>query len=267
MPYATIRDADMFYTDDGEGPIPLVFIHGWTCDSHDWSWQLAQFADSNRVIAFDLRGHGRSSAPPDGYEVAQLASDVAELLDVLGVSRAILIGHSLGGVVASKLAATSSQRVHGVVVMEPPYGFDDEGARRNLELLAALKAGPANEVVAGFLGILDSPDTPAALRKWHQRRALGTPPHVIVSVAEGMHGSMEAIANLLPTIEMLADRRVPVLAIHIGPERADWERELLHGELSRSVSLDGAGHWVHQERPADVNALIGNWIAEVQTPR
>ena len=56
----------MFFTDEGSGDPPLLFVHGYTCDSHDWSWQLSHFARSHRVIAVDLRGHGRSSAPEDG---------------------------------------------------------------------------------------------------------------------------------------------------------------------------------------------------------
>src|SRR5262249_9121546 len=80
MPFADLRGARLFFTDEGTRR-PLAFVHGFSCDSHDWSWQLPHFQASHRLIAIDLRGHGRSSAPDHGYEVASLAADVAALLD------------------------------------------------------------------------------------------------------------------------------------------------------------------------------------------
>jgi pimeloyl-ACP methyl ester carboxylesterase len=266
MPYAAIRGAQIFYTDEGNGGPPLIFVHGWTCDSHDWMWQLPAFGD-RRTIAFDLRGHGRSSAPEGGYDVPSLAADISELMDSLGIAKAILVGHSLGGVVSSYLASTAPDRVLGIVVIDPPYGIDDEGARRNLELIAAMETHSPNLVVADFLGILESSKTPPALVTLHRRRALGGNPQATLAVARGMHGSMDSIANLAPTVELLTARRVPVLAIHISPEKAEWERELFQHDLSRSVSLDGAGHWVHQERPEEVNALMSEWLADVLVGR
>jgi pimeloyl-ACP methyl ester carboxylesterase len=266
MSYAAIRGAQIFYTDEGEGGPPLIFVHGWTCDSHDWMWQLPAFGD-RRTIAFDLRGHGRSSAPEGGYDIPSLAADIAELMDSLDIAKAILIGHSLGGVISSYLASTAPERVLGVVVIDPPYGIDDEGARRNLELVAAMEAYSPTVVVADFLGILESPQTPPSLATLHRRRALGAHPEAILEVARGMHGSLDAIANLAPTVELLAARHVPVLAIHISPEKAVWERELFQHDLSRSVCLEGAGHWAHQEQPEEVNAIMSEWFSDVLVSR
>ena len=66
MAFAELGDVRLFFTDDGEGGPPMLFVHGYTCDSHDWSWQLAHFGATHRVIAVDLRGHGRSSVPDGG---------------------------------------------------------------------------------------------------------------------------------------------------------------------------------------------------------
>jgi len=63
MSFAELDGVELLFTDEGGGQAPMLFVHGFACDSHDWSWQLAHFAARFRVIALNLRGHGRSSAP------------------------------------------------------------------------------------------------------------------------------------------------------------------------------------------------------------
>ena len=84
MPFVSVGEVDLFYTDDGAGDPPLLFVHGYSCDSHDWSWQLPHFVDRHRVIAVDNRGHGRSSVPETGYDHLDFAGDLANFLDDLG---------------------------------------------------------------------------------------------------------------------------------------------------------------------------------------
>ena len=62
---ATRSTAKLFTTEVGAGK-DVMFLHGWTCDSHDWSWQLPLFESKYRVVAADLRGHGRSEVMPSG---------------------------------------------------------------------------------------------------------------------------------------------------------------------------------------------------------
>jgi pimeloyl-ACP methyl ester carboxylesterase len=77
MAFADVGDVRLFFTDDGDGDRPILFVHGFSCDSHDWTWQFPHFVDGHRVIAVDLRGHGRSSVPDQGYEPRQFAADIA----------------------------------------------------------------------------------------------------------------------------------------------------------------------------------------------
>src|SRR5438067_938177 len=104
MAFADLADVRLFFTDDGSQDPPLLFVHGYSCDSHDWSWQLPHFAVRHRVIAVDLRGHGRSSAPEEGYEALTLVNDLAQLVEQLGCGPVVAIGHSLGGAIVSALA-------------------------------------------------------------------------------------------------------------------------------------------------------------------
>src|SRR5438270_11163706 len=104
MPFADLSEVRLFYTDDAAGDPPVLFVHGYSCDSHDWTWQLPYFTERHRVVAVDIRGHGRSSAPAAGYTPTRFAADIAELLEQLGTGPVVAIGHSLGGVIVSALA-------------------------------------------------------------------------------------------------------------------------------------------------------------------
>lgn len=98
----------------GDGP-PLVLIHGLGWDHSLWGRELEAYADRYRVIAPDLRGHGRTDKPDAPYSIAQYAGDVAGLLDALGVARAAILGFSLGGTILMRLAADRPDLV-GVAV-------------------------------------------------------------------------------------------------------------------------------------------------------
>src|ERR1700733_2480336 len=88
---------------EADGP-PLLLLHGWCCDHTHLGPQVQYFSKRGyRVIAMDLRGHGQSSKPQGRYSMGIFAEDVAWLCDVLDVPNCIVVGHSMGGIVAYEL--------------------------------------------------------------------------------------------------------------------------------------------------------------------
>ncbi|WP_433431010.1 alpha/beta fold hydrolase [Nonomuraea sp. CA-141351] len=122
---AHVNGIKLVYREEGDpASPPLLLIHGRTANHNDWNGITQHFAARYRVLALDLRGHGASDYP-GSYAVTEMAEDVVALLDHLGIERATLIGHSLGGVVAYQVAMNHPERVERLVLEDapPPHPF------------------------------------------------------------------------------------------------------------------------------------------------
>lgn len=116
MPLIDSGELKIYYEEKGIGP-PLLLIHGLGSSCRDWELQMPIFAEHFRVIALDLRGHGRSGKTPGPYSMAQFAADTAWLGRALDASPAHLLGISLGGMVAFQLALDFPQQVRKLVIV------------------------------------------------------------------------------------------------------------------------------------------------------
>ena len=114
---APANGTTLHYVRGGSGPV-LVLLHGFPQDWFEWRRLMPRLARRFTVIAVDLRGVGGSAAPADGYAAADLAEDVHQLLAGLGVERAHVVGHDVGGWVAYALARLHPDSVSTVLVME-----------------------------------------------------------------------------------------------------------------------------------------------------
>lgn len=107
--YLPVPQGRLYYECFGEGE-PLVFVHGHSLDRRMWREQVARFADRYRVIVYDARGYGRSSAQREG-ELFTHADDLVALLDGLGIERAHVVGLSMGGFITGDLVAMYPERL------------------------------------------------------------------------------------------------------------------------------------------------------------
>jgi pimeloyl-ACP methyl ester carboxylesterase len=260
VPFAAVGDVTLFYTDDGSGDPPLLFVHGYSCDGHDWSWQLPNFVAHHRVIVVDNRGHGRSSVPDSGYDHLSFAGDLANLLDHLACGPVVAVGHSLGGVIASTLAVERPDLVQAIVSIDPGYLVSDELSGGLASLIEALDSSDPVPIAQATLGGTYTAASSPALRTWHMRRIAGTPVHVLRQTLKNL---LEGMALESVSAPYLARRTCPVLALYADPARAVVEANLLTDSRSRVVSFEGSGHWLHQERPAEVNHIIDTWLANL----
>jgi pimeloyl-ACP methyl ester carboxylesterase len=120
--HATVGGRHVAYREAGSGP-PLLLLHGVGSGSASWAAQLASLATQLRVIAWDAPGYGESDTLPDPVpRAADYAAAALGLADVLGLERFVLLGHSLGGIMAAALCARHPERVLRLILSAPAAG-------------------------------------------------------------------------------------------------------------------------------------------------
>ena len=121
MPEATVNGTRLHYQRAGAGSPPLVFVHGFACAHEDWRHQVAAFAGRHCVVACDLRGHGASPGDAASSDIETFGADVAALLGALGLSGAVLVGHSMGTRVVLQAYGDAPERVAALVLVDGSF--------------------------------------------------------------------------------------------------------------------------------------------------
>jgi pimeloyl-ACP methyl ester carboxylesterase len=240
------------YLDSGSGDPPLMFIHGWCCDHTYWSDQTAHFAQTNRVVAPDLRGFGESDKPDQQYTMDGFADDVAWLAGELELDRPVIIGHSMGGVIVANIAERHPDLARGLVLVDAPVLFDPA---LFAPIIGAFRADPRT-AAAGVIERFWTEQTPPALRESIPPRMLATPEHVMQSAFLG-----------LPEFDAepaLKGAKVPVWIV--SAEGPIGSAHLRATELNPLISVDiweGAGHFLQSERPAEFNSALAAFVSRL----
>ncbi|MDX6572319.1 MAG: hypothetical protein QOC86_1475 [Gaiellales bacterium] len=111
MPTIRANGLDLAYQVDGDHPETLVLVNGLADAKESWDAQIPAFAERYRVVSYDNRGVGESPAPPGPYTTAEMATDLAELVDGLGLERFHVLGVSMGGMIAQEYAIAHPERL------------------------------------------------------------------------------------------------------------------------------------------------------------
>ncbi|MBU2590813.1 MAG: alpha/beta hydrolase [Nitrospinae bacterium] len=121
--FLTKQNGDgVYYRSAGEGK-PIIFIHGWCMNSLVWAWQIAHFSKTNLAIAIDLRGHGLSQDAAGPYTIDSMADDLNLLVETLGVKSPIIVGWSMGTMVALNYIANFKNDIAGIVLVGGTLSF------------------------------------------------------------------------------------------------------------------------------------------------
>ncbi|MCY3756784.1 MAG: alpha/beta hydrolase, partial [Acidobacteria bacterium] len=112
-----VNGVRLAYTQCGRGT-DVVFLHGWMCNRTFWQRQCRQLSGRNfRCLAVDFRGHGDSEAPTGGCSIEQLAADVSAMMANLGIGPAVIVGHSMGGMVAQQFCLERPEQTAALVLV------------------------------------------------------------------------------------------------------------------------------------------------------
>ncbi|KAK4613402.1 Putative non-heme chloroperoxidase [Fulvia fulva] len=265
MPYLNREDANIFYTDQGDGQ-PVLLLHGYACDSHDWSFQIPVLLEHGlRVIAMDHRGHGRSNATEHAsYNWDALAEDAIALVRSLEVGPVILVGHSMSTCITSMIAAEHGGIVKAHVLVHPIYGLGERLPPALIQLVETMKdrRDRASEIVASwFEQVMYTQDTPDWIRTWNHRRVLETSPVTLLGCMKGMlELDDKVIGRTEQTKALMRKRSAPRLAICTSPAALEWEKELGLRDEVDEVHIIEQGTFAHITAHEEVNKILAGWL-------
>lgn len=239
---------------------PILFVHGFPFDHTMWRNQLAVLSGWQR-IAPDLRGTGDSRVPADGYSVARYADDLVQVLDAVGVDRAVVCGLSLGGYILFELLRRHAGRVRAAVFCNTKAEADSPDAQRGRDAMIALaEQGGAGAVAEKLLPQLlapasyaGQPDVVAFVRDMMTR-----------SPVAGIVGALRALRDRPDSTPMLGTIAVPTLVVageadKIAPPEV--MRAMAHAIPGAVFSvISRAGHLAPLEQPLQTNRVLADFL-------
>jgi pimeloyl-ACP methyl ester carboxylesterase len=247
----------LFYKEKGAGEPSVLLVHGWCCDHTYFAPQFEHFAGrGHRVVAIDLRGHGRSDKPHQEYTMQLFADDLAWVCERIGLEKPVVVGHSMGGIVAFDLAARYPGLPSAVVMLDAAVVLPSAARAAIPSFLEKLRGHDYREVLRDYATSSLFIATDDQERKKRVLESMSSAPqHVVVSAFESLrdYDPTEATGGLaVPAVYVAADEVQP---------RSDMTRfhelapQILYGKTV------GSGHFCQLEVPAQVNAMIDRFIA------
>ncbi len=245
----------------------ILFLHGYGGQAHQWQFQLQEFSFSNRVIALDLRGHGRSDKPSSGYSMASIQRDLEIALQELAVAdRFVLVGHSFGGAVATEFAVAHHDRVSQLILIATAGEFRLNPLYRFLLQLPLPMLRSISILVRGWLSA-----PPHVMHAWYHQnlitwngwslfRSLEVPTMVIrghldivfaeplfEEVARAIPGAEEIDVGASGHLVMLERREAVNRAIQRSLDRTQgtWRDESLTSPTNLQESLINERPWLN----------------------
>lgn len=267
----------MGYRSGGEGPA-VVLIHGMAGSSETWTSVMPVLGASARVVAPDMPGHGASAKPRGDYSLGALASGIRDLLIVLGIERATIVGHSLGGGVAMQFAYQFPERCDRLVLVSSGglgrevsallRALSAPGAEYVLALGCSQRVRRAGIAVGGWLSKVGIRPTPALGEVWRSYSSLSDSEtrmaflHTLRAVIDVGGQRVSArdrlyLAAEVPTLIVWGDRDpfIPVSHAHDAHEAMP---------ASRLEIFEGSGHFPHRNSPERFASLLMEFIESTE---
>ena len=274
MRHSTIRFVARIETSDGvhiayhvwgrrDGP-PVVMIQGLGMDSRGWALQRGSFGRRHRCVAPDNRGTGFSDVPPGPYDLLRMADDTIEVLDVLGIERAHVVGASMGGVIAQIIGVLHPERTRSLTLACTSCRHHDWRRELFEEWAAAVDARGMSALMEDGMRWLVGPRLQRRFGVWINvlaRVLMQTRPEPFVAQVHAILAASDELRNELHRI------RVPTLVITGSQDTltpvgdAEELAELI--PTSRLYVVSGAAHGVMAEAPMAFNDAVVHFLDEV----
>ena len=240
---------------------PLVFIHGIGLGAWVWNHQLSRFSRKRRCIAYDLRGHGSSEQPKDGYSVTHHSQDLSELLDILKVpSPRIFVAHSIGGMICLQHILNNFETVSAMVLIATWAQFPPDIRKAAKFLPPVATWGPLKGKARKMApqALLANPES--YLAQMIVPRIEKTPDRVLSA-------SVKEIIRKCNFADRLEELDRPVLVVRGAEDNLSKEEDakvLVKGlPVAQYVEIPRTGHFPQLERPLTTYRTISKFLKEL----
>ncbi|MBN1845179.1 MAG: alpha/beta hydrolase [Sedimentisphaerales bacterium] len=271
VPYARWESASLtsngirlhYWRTGGASKPVMIMAHGITDYGLSWSSLAARFEAEYDVIMYDARGHGFSEKPDGPYDLASQVEDMVGLIQALDIDKPILVGHSLGSATAA-LAAATYPEMPRAVILEDPVLADQLEQLKDVDIPTWKRFIEADKALGkqALMKLARAKRHPGLsdyeYDHWAEAKLLVSPQVVDVLLGEGLGDPVRIYPRIVaPTLILKADA---------DPERRKRYRQtaalLPHGTI---VHIDGAGHLVRLDRPAETERQIRAFLAGLKT--
>jgi pimeloyl-ACP methyl ester carboxylesterase len=269
-----VGDVQLSIAEAGAGQRPLLLVHGFTGAKEDFTPWLDDLAEAGwHAVAPDLRGHGASSKPPAeaDYSFQLMADDMLGLLDALGWQRFVLLGHSMGGMVAQFVACSAAQRLDGLILMDTSHGpltnLDPELIQAAVSIVRSEGIGVLADILAEQRGPLNTPanqrllDEEPGYAEFCDRKLRAIAPSMYAAMAPVFASTADRLDQLraLPA-------SLPVLVI-VGEQDQPFREpsERMAANVGRPVLavIPDAGHCPQFENSAAWYSALSDFLASL----
>jgi pimeloyl-ACP methyl ester carboxylesterase len=250
--FASFGTNKVQYVTVGRGRQTIVFVHCWAGNLGFWHEQVPAFADQARLVLIDLPGHGQSDKPHTAYTMDYFASAVLAVMRDAHVDKAVLVGHSMGGAVIACVYRQAPEKVAALVSVDGLLRRPQWTPEYAEKFVAPFRTPDYREQVKQFVGAFFPVPGTEALRDQVLSETLATPQYVMVGAMEGMFGPDQPDWGLKTV-------NAPVLVINARSPMWNADYKSYVRSLSPQAEyrmMDGVGHWLMLEKPAEFNALL-----------
>jgi pimeloyl-ACP methyl ester carboxylesterase len=256
-----VDDSVLCYDDVGEGSVPLIFIHGFPFDKSMWKPQVEFAATFTRVIAYDIRGFGKSQNGSREFSINLFADDLIQLMDLLEIPKAIICGLSMGGYIALNAVDRYKERFAAMILADTQCVADTaEGKEKRYRTIELIESKGLGVFAESFVKNIFCDET-----LQHKKEIVERIQQVILNTAPStVTATLKALASRWETCSTLSEISVPVLIVCGTEDKVTpyAQSEKLRSSIKNSTikPVQNAGHMSNLEQVEEFNGYLRDFL-------